>query len=298
MKRITVIALLLASTIAAADPVAQTLARPEVKLLDAGHGAKQQLRVRATRGTSQTLVMAMKMSMAIEGALSIPAMQLPVMTMSMPAKVTEVTKSGDVKYDISFAKVDVDGAGAAPAVVEAVKKSTQQLVGTSGHLVVDARNFTTAAEMNFSPNIDPTIRQMMDSMLQSFSQLSAPFPEEAVGVGAKWQVTSQIPAGGVVLKQTVTYTLTALDANRMTASVSLAQKADPQAFTGPTVPAGVKMRVVTWSGMGTGDLTFEFAKVLATHAALDMSSVAKMTIDAGSGPQDIKYTIGAKIDMR
>ncbi len=295
MLRIALIALLLGSTIAAAAP---NLAKPEVKLLDAGHGPKQKLRVRATRGAAQTLVMAMKMSMAIDGVMSIPAMQLPVITMSMPAKVTEVTKSGDIKYDISFSKVDVDGAGAAPAVVAAVKKSTQALVGTNGHIGVDARNFTTAAEINFSPNIDPTMRQMMDSMMQSFSQLSAPFPDEAVGVGAKWQVMSTLPAGGVLLKQTATYTITALDANRMIASVTLAQKADPQAFSSPTIPAGVKMRVVTWTGTGGGDLTFEFAKVLATHAALDLSSVAKMTIDAGAGPQDIKYTIKAKIDLR
>ncbi len=298
MTRITLIALLLASTIAAADPAPQTLARPEVKLLDAGHGAKQQLRIRATRGATQTLVMATKMSMAIDGAMSIPATQLPIMTMSMPAKVTEITKSGDIKYDVTFTKIDVDGAGAAPAVVDAVKKAMQGLIGTSGHIVVDARNFTTAAEINLAPNVDPTVRQMMDSMMQSFSQLSAPFPEEEVGLGAKWQVMSAINAGGVALNQTTTYAITALDANHVTASVSLAQKADPQAFTGPTVPAGVKMRVVTWSGTGKGEMTFEFAKVLATHATIDMTSTAKMTIDAGAGPQDIKYTIGAKIDIR
>src|SRR5262245_31250014 len=95
MKHIVLAALLalplLFSTTASADAPAGA---PVVKLVDAGKGAKKQLRFTAKKGLARTMVMTMKMAMGQGGA----PMTLPVMKMTMDMKVTDVSAEGDIKY--------------------------------------------------------------------------------------------------------------------------------------------------------------------------------------------------------
>jgi hypothetical protein len=297
MLKIAVLGVLLSAT-TWADTKGTKMPAPEVKLLDSGTGAKKQLRVKPTVGTKQTMVMGLKMAMSIQSPMvNLPKTQLPVMKMTMDAKVTAVDPSGDVHYDYAFSKVDVDGAGANQAVVDAVKKSSSSLVGITGHVTINTRNFTTFADINIPPNVEPTVRQMLDSVTQSFSQLSAPFPEEAVGVGAKWRVKMMLTLNGITLKQDANYTLTKLDGSHLAATITLDQKADPQPFTGPSVPAGLKMRVVSWQGNGSGDLDYDMSKFLATRATMTASSAAKMAIDMGGDHQDMAMTTDVTVDV-
>jgi hypothetical protein len=299
MFKIAVLGWVLVSATAWADTKGQKLPVPEVKLLDAGSGARKQLRVKPTVGTKQTMVMGLKMAMSIDSPMvKLPKTQLPIMKMTMDAKVTAIDPSGDVHYDYAFTKVDVDGAGANPAVVDAVKKSSASLVGITGHVIVNTRNFTTFADINIPPDVEPTVRQMLDSVTQSFSQLSAPFPEEAVGVGAKWRVKMMLSLNGITLKQDANYTLTKLDGSQLAATITLDQKADPQPFSGPSVPAGLKMRVVSWQGNGGGDLVYDMSKFLATRATMTASSAAKMSIEMGSDHQDMAMTTDVTVDVR
>ena len=298
MLKIAVLGVLLSAT-AWADTKGQKLPLPEVKLVSAGSGARQQLRVKPTVGTKQTMVMGLKMAMSIDSAMvKLPKTQLPVMKMTMEAKVTDVDKSGDVHYDYAFTKVDVDGAGAKQEVVDAVKKSSASLVGITGHVIVNTRNFTTFADINIPPDVEPTVRQMLDSITQSFSQLSAPFPEEAVGVGAKWRVKMTLSLNGITLKQDANYTLTKLDGNQLAATITLDQKADPQPFTGPSVPAGLKMSVVSWTGSGGGDLVYDMSKFLATRATMSATSAAKMSIEMGTDHQVMAMQTDVTVEVR
>ena len=53
--------------------------------------------------------------------------------------------------------------------------------------------------------------QLLDQMQQSFAQMGAPFPDEPIGVGARWTVNTLIAQQGMKVQQVATYELTELE---------------------------------------------------------------------------------------
>jgi hypothetical protein len=125
--------------------------------------------------------------------------------------------------------------------------------GITGHSTMSNRGIVKDLELEIPDAVSPQVRQMMDSMKQSFAQLSAPVPEEAVGVGAKWETKTRLAVNGPVIDQTATMTVVALAGNKATLDVKLVQTGKPQKFTAngitatssPTARPGVGSRCST-----------------------------------------------------
>ena len=273
---------------------------PEVTLVDAGKAPLRPLRVKPSVGAAQSLLMTMKMVMEMDAgpAMQVPRTALPVMKLTMDAKVTEVGKDGDARYEFVLGEAEVvDGPGANPMMVEAMRKSLTGMKGLSGHAVVSPRNFTREANIVVPLTADPTLRQFMDGMKQSMNQLSAPFPEEAVGVGAKWRVKTALVQSGITLEQVAAYEITAMEGDRVSAKVSIDQKAQPQEIKGPQVPAGVKMSVVSMTSKGVGEIALDLARLLPPRVSLSLASDARMSVDAGGQHQAMNMKLEMDVTM-
>src|SRR5687768_7004511 len=97
-------------------------AAPTIKLLDAGTGAKQALRLTAKKRMKQTLVMTMAMGMTMSVGGSPVTQKIPVIKMMMDVVVTDVAKNGDIRYAFKLREPEiVPDAATAPQVVEAMK---------------------------------------------------------------------------------------------------------------------------------------------------------------------------------
>jgi hypothetical protein len=301
LRRGIVVLGLFVGGLASANPKPQKVSLPVVKLLDAGSGPKRALRIKPVVGAKQTLVMAMKMTMEMDSGatMHVPRTTLPVLELTMAAKVLDVNKAGEARYEFSVADINVVPGGSNPSVVEAVRKSVASLKGFSGHATVNARNFTIAGDLDVPDTIDANLHQMLDSMVQSMGQLSAPFPEEPIGKGGRWQTRTQLAVNGITVQQTTEYALTGLDGDKLVAKVQVVQKADPQPFTGSNVPPGLKMSVVSWSGNGGGELQLDLAKqFLAGAASLALASNTKMAMDANGQHQDMTMALDVAIDVK
>lgn len=76
-----------------------------------------------------------------------------------------------------------------------------------------------------------------DEFAQRWLTLAVPWPEEPIGVGARWKVVSVLRLGGVYLKQTATYALTAVAGDRATVAIDIERLGEPQALAVPGVLA-------------------------------------------------------------
>ena len=75
--------------------------------------------------------------------------------------------------------------------------------------------------------------QMVEQVRQTLRDVAAPFPEEEVGPGARWQKLSQLASRDARVTQTEVFTLTQLTATTGALDDVLAQTAPPQPLLSP-----------------------------------------------------------------
>jgi hypothetical protein len=248
---------------------------PTVTVLDAGKGPQKQLRFTARKGLKKTCVIRLTMGMSMDLGNGSPVTQgMPTIEMTFDIKVTDVTADGDIAYDLVFKRPRVIATpGVSKAVVSAMSGVVKAFEGITGHSTMSNRGIVKDLELEIPDAVSPQVRQMMDSMKQSFSQLSAPMPEEAVGVGAKWETKTKLAMNGPVIDQTATTTIVALAGNKATLDVKLVQTGKPQKFTAN----GITADLVSYGATGGGKSVLDVGALLPTKAEMGMKSNMKLT---------------------
>lgn len=274
-----------------APPPASAPSVPTIKVTDPGTGEKKVLRFTPAKGTKKTMRMAMDMGMTMSIGGAPRTQQVPTITMVLDVVVVEVMKNGDFRYEFKLGEPDV-AEGGAPGVAGAIRSVLSGMTGLSGSAVVTARGFTGNVEIKVPPGADAQLTQFIDSLKQSVSQMAAPLPEEAVGVGATWETTTNINQGGMKLTQVATYKLVALAGSSMTAAVSLSQTAPKQKLS----KNGITVDLDSYSGSGGGDTTIDVLQPVPTKATIKLVSDMHMT--SGGNPMgmglDLTVTMTAE----
>jgi hypothetical protein len=152
--------------------------------------------------------------------------------------------------------------------------------GLSAEMTMTDRGIVKSMKLDTAKIADPALQQILSS--SGLEKLSAPLPEEPVGVGARWEVTQTLVANGVRMVQIATYELVALDDSTATLAVTIAQSAAAQKLAPPGMPAGADVSLVGLTGSGTG-------RVALTRGALvlygDIGIMSKLTMDVSAEGQ-------------
>lgn len=250
---------------------------PVIKLLSAGEGAKNELRIHPKVGGAESFEMVMKMKMTMDmGGMGQMPQELPPIVMRMDAKVTAVAPNGDVSYDFTLADVSLRE-GADPAMAEALKSAMGPMVGTKGTVTVTNRGLTRSSKLTPPPGVPA---EQFAQMQKGMQHASAPFPVEPVGVGAKWEVSQLVEDNGLKLNQVTTYTLKSWSGDVVVVDAALVQNADAQAVITPDLPPGSSATLESLTSSGTGSTTFSLAHVFPTSAKLDHKMNTRMKISA------------------
>jgi hypothetical protein len=263
---------------------------PVIKLLDAGSGEKRQLRFTAEKGLAKTLGMTMGMTMSLDLGGQEMKQKIPVIEMALDLVVTDVAPSGDIRYEFKLVEPTVvDDGSTPPQMVEAIRGAMAGMAGMSGSAVVTNRGFTKEADIQAPPGMNPQLSQFLDSFKQSVRQMSAPVPEEAVGVGAKWETTTTLTQNGMTLTQVATSELVSFENNVMSLKITMAQSAPKQKITSN----GMTVDLVHYKGNGTGETTLDLAAVVPSSARVDLTSDMEMK----AGGQTTKMVLDVAMTM-
>src|SRR5262249_10525552 len=118
--------------------------------------------------------------------------------------------------------------------------------------VMSNRGINKKIDVKVPPSSDPQMRQTMDQMRDSLSNMDAPLPEEAVGVGAKWEVKKPVHSQGMTLEQTADYQLVSLEGDLVNVSFTANQSAENQKIQSPGMGgAQVNLIKMTVDAKGT-----------------------------------------------
>lgn len=247
---------------------------PGVKLLDPGSGERRQLRFTATKGMKRSMSVTTEMTMSMAmGAQAMPPQKLPATRVTMDLEVIDVSGDGDIRYEFVARKPEVvDDGSTDPAVVAAMRGALSELEGMRGHGVVTSRGFTKEADIQVPANASAQTKQLFDGMRQSIDQIASPLPEEAVGVGAKWDTITTIRQNGLAIEQTATNRLVAIDGDTISLEIVMNQAASPQKFTAN----GVDAELESYSASGSGATSLGLAELVPSSSTVKMNSAMKM----------------------
>ncbi len=265
----------------------------EVKLLDAGKAPHSKLRFRVKKGQTEKLTMTTETAIKVKvDGKAAPTSKLPVMVMGMSMTVTDTKANGDIRYKFNLDSAAVKSkAGIPPDALKKIEQVLGKLKGLGGRSLVSSRGVQKESKFIVPANIDPQTKQLMQGMEQGLNQVLAPFPKEAVGVGARWRHSSTIKQGGIKLHHKATYELLELDpkTGRLALKVVVKQKAPKQKVASPL---GVTLDLLSLSSKGSGTSKLRLDRLAPSQSNVSVTTKLKMAL-----PKAKKMTLLTKMGV-
>ena len=261
-------------------------ASPVITVLSTGTGPERAVRYRATAGARDRIEVSMKMTVDVDMPEMGPQhVEPPPVRIVMDIDVDDVAANGDITSSMEMVSASMEGPGVPAGVLDSLK-------GLSGAMVVSDRGIVKSMTFDTSTIANPAIGQIMSSM--GFDRLTTPMPEEAVGVGAKWEVVQTIDADGMQMNQKSVYELVAMDATSMTFDVAMEQTAPPQKIAPPGLP--MEASLVSMAGESRGRMTLPDG-ALALFGELTARSRVVMDIVAEGTSRRMSTTTGLTMSI-
>jgi hypothetical protein len=104
--------------------------------------------------------------------------------------------------------------------------------------------------------------QMVEQVRQTLRDLAAPFPDEDVGVGGRWEKLSQLASRDAIVTQTETFTLSELRGDTGALEDVLAQTAPPQALA---APGAASARLESMLASGSAKTRFDLGRLVPSN---------------------------------
>ncbi len=267
---------------------------PQLKLLEAGAEPRKVLRLHPQAGDKQSLAVNIKMVMDIQmGEVQSQSMKLPAMILPVDLSVQSVSPQGDITYNMVLGEATVaDEPGTLPQIAETLKSALSSCKGLAGTGKMSNRGLSGTMDIKMPAEADPQTRKTMEQMKDSFSKMGIQLPEEAVGVGAKWEVRMPIQSQGMTLDQTTVYELVAREGDRCTAKTTITQRAGNQKIESPAMP-GLKVDLTKMTGQGTGEVVFDLGKLTPVNG----KSTVHTEMAMGMNLAGQKQSMAMKMDM-
>jgi len=239
-----------------------------VKLVEAGAEPRKAMRYTAKVGAQQVANLAMTTELELGAKGQKMPTLLPKTRMTIGAKVSAADPAGDTRFALSITEADIaegaeiGGTRAGEKLAEVVRG----MKGLSGDKVVSARGvshqFTLAAPAG-SEGIMATaaLKPVVQGFERAIDQMTVPFPDEAIGVGAKWEVAQKVIEAGMKLDQTTTFEVVAVRDNVVSLRFSVVLAA-PSGKLESTFAGGMAAEVKSLAGSGEGTIDVDLGQVL------------------------------------
>lgn len=276
-------------------PKALEATLPTVKVIEAGAEPKRALRYKFKAGASETVEMDMKMSMTMAmGAQGAPKVDLPTIRTILRIDVADVSPEGDMHCTFRTEKVEVkNDAKLDSALRSKLETDLAGLIGSHGKSRVTSRGVASEMDFELPANAPATLQSQLDSMRDTMRNMYVPLPEEAVGKGAKWDVSSRVPVSGAMMDTKITYSLLSLAADSATADVKVALSAPAnQPMKLAALPPGAAATLLSLQGEGTGKVTPSFVNLVGSgNNRLTMDSAFRVAM----GKENVEMKMATEV---
>jgi len=250
-----------ATVVSAGGEEAAPAVGPVLTLIDAGAEPRSPLRYDVEQGSVAQVAIDLVISLSSTiGGFDAEVEAAPTRFLF---QVGPVQRIGDdrLSYQIRISDVQVSiDAELDDEAVELVQQMLEPLTTVTGWLQIDTTGVVRSASLDVPAEMGPRTRTALANVWTGL--VSVPLPQEAVGLGAQWQVTRPVELPNVTVDQTTTYTVTEMSEGGVGLQVSMRQSAAPQDLRG--LGAGESGRVETYEASGIGHVAVDLHRVVAT----------------------------------
>jgi hypothetical protein len=264
-----------------------------VKLVNAGRGKKAPLKYTAKAGTKQQVevVMSFAQTASVDGQSD--AQVVPTIVLAGEAETKAVDASGKADYALAVASTDArDVQGATVAVpVDQFKLALASLAGLVISGSVDA-NGTTAETLLRIEKPDKLSAGALDLIKITFPAWPV-LPKEPVGVGAKWQTTSNntlraAPGDkGIEMTHTTNYELVSKTGTTYTIKSKTTVTGKDQEYKGG--------KISKINGTGTSEIKLDEGALYPTSTG---QIETNLTASEGAKSMQLAFKIGGAINAK
>ena len=297
----------------AAEPAGSSLLSPDqqalvarirvegnvLTLIDAGAEPRQALVVTAGAGHTERVRFGMDMTMAMSmGAMGMNEARMPTIISDMVMEVLEVTPEDHLVVSTETVSVTLDASDPSidPMLAQQLEGSLEGMVGMRVLSTMDRLGHTLDTEMELPEGMDPAMRDQIDSMSNSLSQVTALYPSEPVGPGARWDTAMLVENQGMSLLQIVSYQLDALEAHTATLSYEYEQVLVGMS-TMEGLPPGAGVEFSSFESGGHGQSVHELTDLTPQQVHADLAMDFLMRITVQDMTQDMRTTMDIGLDL-
>jgi hypothetical protein len=253
-----------------------------VRLIDPGTEPRSRLRMKLEAGSSETMVMVMRMRVDTTVGKGMKSQVAPDMVQHLKMRVAEVRPDGRARIDFVVSKAEArETKGVDSALVVAVSTALRGMVGMQGHTLMTNRGVVESGDVQVPPNASPALREMADQVRQSLTQFASPVPEEPVGVGGVWEVTTRPLAGGVRVTQKARQTLVERSGATVRTRAVVTSTAEPQPMRNTKLPPGARADLVSLEVNGKGSAQWSLLHMVPERSVVHVTSTLDATVSLG-----------------
>lgn len=277
-----------------AAPATTTTATPEapsspmatMKLLDAGRPPRHRLRYSWRADRKEQLAVDLRTATSTEISGERPAeVPLPPLHIVIAIDPQSVSTEGTLVYSWRVTSAIVaESQGTPSQVADGMRSEVSVIEHLSGVAEVTAQGLATDVAIDPGSATDAgATGQMVEQVRQILRDLAAPFPDEDVGRGARWEKISQLASRDTRITQTDTFSLIDLAGEKGTLDDILAQTAPPQTLAGPGGGPGAQARLESMLASGDAKTHFDLS-----HLAPDSKFDGTTTMVVSTPPSTDK----------
>jgi hypothetical protein len=238
---------------------------PVMKLLDRGSAPRRKLRYTWRTGQTEALTMDLRTSATREdGDAMQPEIQLPPVHVVLAIQPRSVSPEGDLVYAWRVTSTTVAAAAETPSsLAEGMRSEVAAIEHLSGTAAVTSTGLAKGVTFDLASFSDASTKgQMVEQIRQTLRDIAAPFPEDEVGKGARWEKLSQLASRDERITQTETFTLVEIAGDAGSLDDLLAQTAPPQPLLGSGGPSGGQARIESMLASGDGKTRFDLSRLI------------------------------------
>ena len=258
----------------------------DVKLLDAGAEPRDRLRYHLPKGRPERLVIQLGLSSLLAS---------PEASLKLDDVVLELALNIGATYEVSEdlwacpIRFEVLGLLTPETITDEQRTMLIEQIAplslVNGVFEIDAQGLMHDAVLTVPPEVPPRLLTVIGNVRTSL--VTAPFPLEPVGVGARWQVQHAFDIGPMEVRQTVTYSLLERTGSTLRIGLTVRQSAHPQELF--LDAEGTKLSLEAYEASSVGS-SFVDLETIAPLGALRGSSELRATLHRGGRAEPISQS--------
>jgi hypothetical protein len=215
---------------------------------------------------------------------------LPAIVLTHRNTVGRPDASGQTPIEVAVLGGRLEGKSS-PEIEAGMLQGVNQTKGLKLNLVIDPQGKVAGVQYN---DVDPNLAQVTQQLGKQFQDRLTPFPNEPIGLGARWSQSTTMNLGGMQVGAVQTYELQEFTAQ----GVELAITIDLKLSGGlPNLPAGAKGELQYFNGKGSGQFDIDLGTLVST-GTMDLDMDLKMSVQDPSQGTEGTATMTLQLDQQ